>query len=67
MNMRTLLFASLVLIAAIPAVAQEPVVGKADESLAQLKGLAAFVHMTDPKRGRRFLERIAALEAAGSV
>jgi predicted SnoaL-like aldol condensation-catalyzing enzyme len=33
MNMRTLLFASLVLVAAVPAVAQEPVVGKADESL----------------------------------
>jgi predicted SnoaL-like aldol condensation-catalyzing enzyme len=33
MNIRTLLFASFVLIAAIPSVAQEPVVGKADESL----------------------------------
>jgi hypothetical protein len=33
MNIKTLLFASFVLIAAIPAVAQEPVVGKADESL----------------------------------
>ena len=33
MHIRTLLFASLVLIAGVPAVAQEPVVGKADESL----------------------------------
>ena len=33
MNMRTLVLTSLMLIAAIPAVAQEPVVGKADESL----------------------------------
>ena len=33
------------------------------ETLAQLKGLAAFVHMTDPVRGRAFLDRIAALEA----
>lgn len=32
------------------------------ETLAQLKGLAAFVHMTDPERGRAFLDRIAALE-----
>jgi predicted SnoaL-like aldol condensation-catalyzing enzyme len=33
MHIRTLLFASMVAIAAVPAVAQEPVVGKADESL----------------------------------
>lgn len=33
------------------------------ESLAQLKGLAAFVHMADAVRGREFLDRIAALEA----
>ena len=33
MNIRTLLLASLVAIAAVPAIAQEPVVGKADESL----------------------------------
>jgi predicted SnoaL-like aldol condensation-catalyzing enzyme len=33
MNIRTLLVASFVLIAALPAVAQEPVVGKADETL----------------------------------
>lgn len=33
------------------------------ESLAQLKGLAAFVYMTDPARGRSLLDRINALEA----
>ncbi len=33
MSLRALVFASLVLIAAVPAIAQEPVVGKADESL----------------------------------
>ena len=33
MNIRTLMLASLVVIAAVPALAQEPVVGKADESL----------------------------------
>lgn len=33
-----------------------------DESIEQLKGLAAFVHMVDPKRGRAFLDRLAALE-----
>ncbi|WP_437289840.1 reverse transcriptase family protein [Sorangium sp. So ce406] len=32
------------------------------ETLAQLKGLAAFVYMTDPVRGRAFIERIEALE-----
>ncbi len=37
--------------------------GKEGESLAQLKGLAAFVHMADAARGRNFLDRIAALEA----
>lgn len=37
--------------------------GKGEESLAQLKGMAAFVYMADPKRGREFLDRIAALEA----
>jgi hypothetical protein len=36
--------------------------GKADESLEQLKGLAAFIHMTDPAKGRAFLERIALIE-----
>jgi hypothetical protein len=34
------------------------------ETLQQLKGLAAFVYMTDAARGRAFLDRIAALEAA---
>lgn len=37
--------------------------GKGEETLAQLKGLAAFVYMVDPDRGRTFLDRIAALEA----
>ncbi len=37
---------------------------KGDESLAQLKGMAAFVHMVDPKRGRAFLDRIEKLEAS---
>jgi hypothetical protein len=37
--------------------------GKGEETLAQLKGLAAFVYMADPDRGRTFLDRIAALEA----
>ncbi len=32
------------------------------ESLEQLKGMAAFVHMADPKRGRAFLDRLAVLE-----
>jgi RNA-directed DNA polymerase len=32
------------------------------EPLAVLKGMAAYVHMTDEKRGRAFLDRIAALE-----
>jgi hypothetical protein len=36
---------------------------KEGETLAQIKGLAAFVYMTDEKRGRAFLTRIAALEA----
>ncbi len=31
------------------------------ETLAELKGMAAYVHMTDPRRGRAFLDRIAAL------
>ena len=34
------------------------------ETLAQLKGLAAFVYMADPEKGRRFLDRLAALEKA---
>jgi len=37
--------------------------GKAGESLDQLKGMAAFVHMTDPARGKELLARLAALEA----
>jgi RNA-directed DNA polymerase len=37
---------------------------KGDESLAQLKGMAAFVHMVDPKRGRAFLDRLERLEAS---
>ncbi len=36
---------------------------KGEESLGQLRGMAAFVHMADPKRGRAFLDRIDALEA----
>lgn len=32
------------------------------ETLSQLKGMAAFIHMTDPARGRALLERIARLE-----
>lgn len=36
--------------------------GKEGESLAELKGMAAFIHMADPKRGRGFLDRITALE-----
>ena len=35
---------------------------KGSETLAQLKGMAAFIHMTDAKRGRAFLDRIIALE-----
>lgn len=37
-------------------------VSKPGETLAQLKGLAAFVHMTDPVRGRAFIDKINALE-----
>jgi RNA-directed DNA polymerase len=36
--------------------------GKDGETLEQLKGLAAFIHMTDPVKGRAFLERLSALE-----
>jgi RNA-directed DNA polymerase len=36
--------------------------GKEGETLEQLKGLAAFIHMTDPVKGRAFLARIEALE-----
>jgi hypothetical protein len=41
--------------------------GKDGESLAQLRGMAAFVYMTDPIRGKKFLDQIAALEAAASA
>lgn len=37
--------------------------GKDGESLAQLKGMAAFIHMTDPVKGRAFLEQLERLEA----
>jgi hypothetical protein len=33
------------------------------ESLAQLEGMAAFVYMTDPVKGRAFLDRVAKLKA----
>jgi RNA-directed DNA polymerase len=39
---------------------------KGDETLAQLKGMAAFVHMVDPVKGRRFLDRIAVLETTSA-
>lgn len=35
--------------------------GKGSETLEQLRGMAAFVHMADPKKGRAFLDRIDAL------
>jgi retron-type reverse transcriptase len=37
--------------------------GKDGESLAHLQGMAAFVFMTDPVRGRALLDRVAALQA----
>lgn len=37
--------------------------GREGETLSQLKGMAAFVFMTDPARGRAFLDRLARLEA----
>jgi RNA-directed DNA polymerase len=36
--------------------------GREGESLEQLKGMAAFIHMTDPAKGRAFLQRLEALE-----
>ena len=36
---------------------------KPGETLQHLSGMAAFVHMTDPPRGRAFLDRIAAIAA----
>lgn len=35
------------------------------ESLSQLKGMAAYVYMTNPKRGQEFFDRLAKLEAQG--
>jgi RNA-directed DNA polymerase len=40
--------------------------GKEGESLHQLHGMAAFIFMVDPKKGRAFLDRIAALEKRAS-
>ncbi|XXF78288.1 reverse transcriptase family protein [Myxococcaceae bacterium GXIMD 01537] len=40
--------------------------GREGESLAQLKGMAAFIHMTDPAKGRAFLQRLERLEARGA-
>jgi hypothetical protein len=39
--------------------------GKGDETIDQLKGMAAFVYMCDPKKGQAFLERLAKLEDKG--
>jgi hypothetical protein len=36
--------------------------GKEGETLEQLKGMAPFIHMTDPAKGRAFLEQLEALE-----
>jgi hypothetical protein len=41
--------------------------GREGETLLELKGLAAFVHMTDPAKGRAFLDRVAALEARAAA
>jgi hypothetical protein len=38
--------------------------GREGESLEQLKGMAAFIHMTDPEKGRMYLDQLAKLEAA---
>lgn len=38
-----------------------------DETLDQLKGLAAFVYMTDEKRGGELLKRLAVLDSKGSA
>ncbi|MBU8898467.1 RNA-directed DNA polymerase [Corallococcus sp. H22C18031201] len=37
--------------------------GKEGESLEQLQGMAAFIHMTDPAKGRAFMERLEKLSA----
>ncbi|KFE68444.1 reverse transcriptase family protein [Hyalangium minutum] len=39
--------------------------GREGESLDQLKGMAAFIHMTDPAKGRAFLQQLEALEKRG--
>jgi hypothetical protein len=36
--------------------------GREGETLEQLKGMAAFIHMTDAAKGRAFLQRLEALE-----
>lgn len=36
--------------------------GKEGESIAQLRGMAAFIFMVDPKKGRMFLDKLDALE-----
>jgi hypothetical protein len=41
--------------------------GKEGETLHQLHGMAAFIHMVDPKRGRAFLDRIEALEKRAAL
>lgn len=38
--------------------------GKEGETLAQLQGMAAFIYMADPARGRALLDRLAALARA---
>ncbi|NOK14531.1 reverse transcriptase family protein [Corallococcus exercitus] len=38
--------------------------GREGESLEQLKGMAAFLYMTDPVKGRMYLDQLAKLEAA---
>ncbi|CAM3477743.1 RNA-directed DNA polymerase [Corallococcus sp. ZKHCc1 1396] len=38
--------------------------GREGESLEQLKGMAAFLYMTDPAKGRAYLDQLAKLEAA---
>ncbi|QQR44703.1 RNA-directed DNA polymerase [Myxococcus xanthus] len=41
--------------------------GREGESLEQLKGMAAFIHMTDPAKGRAFLAQLAELESTASA
>jgi RNA-directed DNA polymerase len=40
--------------------------GKEGESLASLRGMAAFVYMVDPKKGRAFLDKIDALDTTSA-